>query len=277
MAKSKAKPVSEETPKPLSALSEFQNFTVERINRSQLKGAEYNPRTISEKNKRKLKKAIAKNGLIEPLIWNRRTGNIVGGHQRISILDQLEETKDYSLEVAVVDVPLKQEMEFNIALNNTEAQGVFDIDKMQSMFKDHQLDVEATGFDQADMMAFFGENPLEAPGVNYDQMAEELAKLRETHDTVKDSLTDVQDANFFTVLVFKNYQIRKRFTDALELEDNRYVDGVTIAEMMGIDLGIVGPGVEEELAQESDEQESDEFEPDETLMDDANEQESEEG
>jgi len=266
MAKSKAKPVSEETPKPLSALSEFQNFTVERINRSQLKGAEYNPRTISEKNKRKLKKAIAKNGLIEPLIWNRRTGNIVGGHQRISILDQLEETNDYSLEVAVVDVPLKQEMEFNIALNNTEAQGVFDIDKMQTMFKDHQLDVEATGFDQADMMAFFGENPLEAPGINYDQMAEELAKLRESHDSVKNALTDVQDANFFTVLVFKNYQVRKRFTDALELEDNRYVDGATIAEMMGIDLDKPAPS---ELEQEGQDGADEEFEPDESMMEEA--------
>ena len=44
-------------------------------------------------------------GFVEPLVWNRRTGNLVGGHQRFKILVR----KGYEkIEVSVVDLDLKE-------------------------------------------------------------------------------------------------------------------------------------------------------------------------
>lgn len=221
-----------------SPLSSYQRFEVKRINRSSLKFAEYNPRTIDEKAKRRLKTVLTKNGLVEPIVWNSRTQNIVGGHQRISQLDKLHGDQNYALDVAVVDLPLSAEMETNIALNNAEAQGVFDINLLSKMFKDplHSLDIEATGFDMADMMQMFGENPLELKEDNLSDMADKLAALRDKHSDVKETLADTQDPNFFTVLVFKNNLHRQRFSAAIGTEDNRYVDGKSVALLLNVDL-----------------------------------------
>lgn len=220
----------------MPSLSQFQKYTIDRVKRGDLKNAPYNPRSIDDKAKKRLKKVVAKMGLVEPLVWNRRSGNIVGGHQRISILDSLEGSSDYSLEVAVVDLDEKSEMEANVALNNTESQGIFDLDKLSTMFKEHKLDIESTGFDMAGIMQMFGENPLEAPGVDLDKMAEQLAHLREASKVVREMLDNASDPDYYAVVVFKDYKNRLRFTSRMGLDDNRYIDGSFIAEKMGIDI-----------------------------------------
>lgn len=217
-------------------LSQFQKYTVETVERSQLKNAPYNPRIIDDKNKKKLKKVIQRHGLIEPIVWNKQSGNIVGGHQRVSILDSLEGNQSYSLEVAVVDLNPKQEMEANVALNNGEAQGVFDITKLSSMFKEHKLELESTGFDMADIFQMFGENPVEAPGIDLDAMADTLADLRERTKSVHAMLDNAADTNYYAVLVFKDDKTRLRFTERLGLLNNRYIDGAYIAEKLEVDL-----------------------------------------
>lgn len=220
----------------MPSLSQFQKYTIGRVSRTELKNAPYNPREIDEKAKKRLKKVLMKIGLVEPIVWNKRTKNIVGGHQRISILDSLEGSGDYSLEVAVVDLSEKEEMEANIALNNADTMGFFDLSKLQSMFKSHHLDIESTGFDMAGAMQLFGENPLEAPGVDFDKMAEELNGLRQMSSRVKELLENANDPNYYAVLVFKNATTRTRFTSRLGLPVNKYIDGAFIAEKMSVDI-----------------------------------------
>src|SRR6476619_5049927 len=79
--------------------------------------AKYNPRRVLKPGDPaydKLKKAVATFGLVEPLVWNQRTGNLVGGHQRLSIL---EERGDSQVEVSVVDLEEREEKALNLALN----------------------------------------------------------------------------------------------------------------------------------------------------------------
>jgi ParB-like chromosome segregation protein Spo0J len=57
--------------------SSFEKYEIEEIHREALKNAPYNPRTISAKAKKALKTNLEKVGLLAPIIWNRRTGNIV--------------------------------------------------------------------------------------------------------------------------------------------------------------------------------------------------------
>ena len=39
-----------------------------------------------DKDYEKLKRSIAEFGFVEPVVWNERTGFVVGGHQRLKVL-----------------------------------------------------------------------------------------------------------------------------------------------------------------------------------------------
>lgn len=81
-----------------------------------LKDSEYNPRKISEEVLKKLEDSMTKFGYVEPIIWNKRSGNVVGGHQRLKILrKQMKE--DDKIDCVVVDLDKYQEKALNIALN----------------------------------------------------------------------------------------------------------------------------------------------------------------
>lgn len=259
MAKSKKAKPEEFDLEKLSAetmpkLAKSQKFVTMTLPRKALKNAPYNPRFIPPKNKKKLKKGLEKVGLVAPITWNKRTGNIVGGHRRIEILDGMEGTDDYSLEVAVIDVDEKREKEINILLNNFEAQGEFDLGLLNDVFKD-DLDIEATGFDMADIFQMFGENPAVANPEKILEAAEKLQEVRDRHDVVKEILANIEDTNYYNVVLFSSYEKRLRFASALGLENNRYIDGESLAEALGIDLSIP---CEAETEGEADERPEDE-------------------
>ncbi|MCD6379644.1 ParB N-terminal domain-containing protein [bacterium] len=114
-----------------------------RKNISELKLAPYNPRTISDEEKEALKESIKRHGLVEPLVWNRRTGNVVGGNQRLIVLKELGEEE---VEVVEVDMDLEQEKALNLALNKIS--GDWDKEKLFEILKELQDTdwLEATGF-----------------------------------------------------------------------------------------------------------------------------------
>lgn len=94
---------------------------------SELIPANYNPRQISPAALAGLKASIARYGLVQPIIINRQTGNIVGGHQRLVALIELlmaGEVEDLT-QVIVVDLNLAEEKTLNITLNNPAIQGTF--------------------------------------------------------------------------------------------------------------------------------------------------------
>ena len=138
----------------------LQSFKIEKLNRADLKGAPYNPRILTPAAKRKLTAVLKKHGLVSTITWNRRTGNIVGGHQRIEALDALAGTSNYEMDVAVIDVDEAREKELNIALNNQEAGGDFDLEKLQELLRSPGVDVDGTGFDHSDIFKMFGDSVL---------------------------------------------------------------------------------------------------------------------
>src|SRR4029079_17236441 len=92
-------------------------MNIQTIPLSQIQRAKYNPRKTlkpGDPQYDKLKKAVSTFGLVEPLVWNSRTGNLVGGHQRLSIL---EERGDTHVEVSVLDLDEREEKALNLALN----------------------------------------------------------------------------------------------------------------------------------------------------------------
>ena len=64
---------------------------IETIPIEKIKAAPYNPRKDlkpGDPEYEKLKKSLTEFDLVEPLVWNRRSGNLIGGHQRLKILQE---------------------------------------------------------------------------------------------------------------------------------------------------------------------------------------------
>ena len=95
-------------------------MTIETISIEQLKPAAYNPRTIKDEAFAGLQASIERNGLQTPLVWNRRTGNLVGGHQRLKALVAAGATE---ARVSVVDLSDEDEKTLNLILNSERARG----------------------------------------------------------------------------------------------------------------------------------------------------------
>lgn len=132
---------------------------------SELKPADYNPRKDLQPGDleyEKLKRSLTEFGYVEPVIWNSTTGNIVGGHQRLKVLEDLGHT---DVDVIVVELDETREKALNIALNKIS--GEWDNDKLALLIADldaSDFDAELTGFDDAEIQQLIGsldENEVE--------------------------------------------------------------------------------------------------------------------
>ena len=123
---------------------QLEMIAVERIN-----PAPYNPRKDlqpGDSEYEKLKRSMEEFDCVEPLVWNRRTGNLVGGHQRLKILLA---RGDREVACSVVDLPSEREKALNLALNKIS--GDWDREKLASLLDEltqiPEFDVELTGFE----------------------------------------------------------------------------------------------------------------------------------
>jgi DNA modification methylase len=86
--------------------------------------ASYNPRKATKKQEDNLKKSLEKFGVVEPIVFNKQTGCIVGGHFRIRELKKLGYTE---VECVIVDLPIEDEKELNIRLNANTGEWDWDL------------------------------------------------------------------------------------------------------------------------------------------------------
>jgi DNA modification methylase len=113
---------------------------IEKKKISDLIPAPYNPRQSTAKQEKHLKESLQKFGLVEPIIFNKQTGYIVGGHFRVRELKKLGITE---IECVIVDLNEEDEKELNIRLNaNT---GSWDWDTLANDWD--VVDLEAWGLD----------------------------------------------------------------------------------------------------------------------------------
>ena len=129
---------------------------IERKNTAELLPADYNPRKDlkpGDAEYEKLKRSIEQFGYVEPVIWNKTTGRVVGGHQRLKVLMDMGITE---VECVVVEMAENKEKALNIALNKIS--GDWDKDKLALLIADLQgadFDVSLTGFDPAEIDDLF--------------------------------------------------------------------------------------------------------------------------
>ncbi len=126
---------------------------IEKMAIDQIQKADYNPRVELKPGDpayEKLKNSIQTFGFCEPLIFNRRTGHLIGGHQRLAVLKDIGYIE---AEVVVVDLPPVHEKACNVALN--QIQGEWDERKLalllDELTKAPEFNVGLTGFESGEI------------------------------------------------------------------------------------------------------------------------------
>lgn len=118
--------------------------------------ADYNPRKDlqeADKEYQDIKRGIQTYGLVIPLIMNKRTGNLVNGHQRLKVLKALGWTE---VDVSVVDMDEKKEKALNLALSRID--GDFDnkaLTNVMSEIRTAGIDPITLGFTKSEIEKMF--------------------------------------------------------------------------------------------------------------------------
>lgn len=152
---------------------------IKRMKLSELNPAPYNPRVDlqpGDPEYEQLKRSVLEFGLVETIIFNQRTGYVVGGHQRLKVLKELGYEE---LDVSVVDLSDEQEKALNVALNKIS--GDWDVLKLKDLLdelEDVGFDVGLTGFEAGEL----------------EDMIDSLPQDTEVEDPVEEDDFDVEQA-----------------------------------------------------------------------------------
>lgn len=147
---------------------------IERKKIRDMDRAAYNPRIElipGDTEYENLRRSITTYGLIIPVVWNKRTNRIVGGHQRLTVLENEGETE---ADVSVVDLDETQERQLNVALNKVE--GGWDEEKLADLLAELGEDATLTGFTQQEIDSLT--NDIESL-IDGDTVDEELKAIEE--------------------------------------------------------------------------------------------------
>lgn len=163
---------------------------IEELPIGQLLPAPYNPRKVLKAGDRgyeKLVRSLAEFSLVQPVIWNRQTGHIVGGHQRVEILRAQGAT---TVPCVIVDLSLAREQALNVALNNREVGSDWDIPRLSGLLAElndlPDFDATLSGFDPRELR----EITLVAPFSTMEEVANDGQKTVQAKQSLleKDAL-----------------------------------------------------------------------------------------
>lgn len=120
----------------------------ERVAVSSMKPAPYNPRVDMVPGNPEydsLVRSVELYGLIQPIIWNRKTGHVLGGNQRLKVIQGMGV---HSVACAVVEMVLVEEMAANVALNKITGEWEMALlHQVMDSLNAGNFDLRATGFD----------------------------------------------------------------------------------------------------------------------------------
>ncbi len=133
------------------------------VDPAELRPAAYNPRTISDAALRRLAALLETHGFVDPIIARRADRLVIGGHQRLRA-NAMRDRPDARVPVVFLDgISDAQAKALNVALNNAEAQGRYDDDRLAELLGEIGDEVDlsaATGF-AAEALAELTGEPLE--------------------------------------------------------------------------------------------------------------------
>lgn len=240
-------------------LSKYIKSESMELNRSAIHFADYNPRKLSDESRKTLKRGIKKFGLVGGIVVNKRTGlTVVSGHQRLSVMDELQKfpDNDYRIRVDVIDVDEKQEKELNILMNNPNAQGTWDFDALAQIvpdidWKDAGLtdaDLNMIGVDYllqteeessiadalSDMMSPVTEQKEADKAAKQLERAEKVVHMKEVKQQVKENAQkQAEDMDAYVMLSFDSYKAKAAFCERFGYDpDMKFIKGEVFDEQV---------------------------------------------
>lgn len=124
-----------------------------------------------------------------------------------------------------------EEKAANLLLNNPEAQGEWDLEKLGEMLKAPDLDFIVSGFDASDVFKIVGDQATDAV---LTEIAERVEKIKDARENTAKHNDTTHSSNWYLVVVFRDDDERQKFTQKLGLSDNRYVDGRKMLSMLEV-------------------------------------------
>lgn len=125
---------------------------IRKMKLSELTPAEYNPRVELKPGDQEweaLDESIGNFGYVEPIVWNERTGNIVGGYQRRNVLLARGVEEE---DISVVNLSPEDEKILNVLLNKSK--GIWDVAKLVALIDEIKAaggNLKATGFTELEI------------------------------------------------------------------------------------------------------------------------------
>lgn len=241
------------------SLKKFFSSTIVEVKRSEIHPADYNPRKIDEQGKRMLKRSMKQFGVVGGIIVNSQTGNtIVGGHQKVAILDEMYKypDNDYFLRVEMISVDRKTEKTLNIALNNGNISGQWDYDALARLvpdidYKDAGLtaaDLNMIGCDfllqteeensiadaLEDMMAPVTEQKEAEKAAKQMERTAKVAHMKEVKQQVKDAAQkQAQDMDAYLMLSFDTFEAKAAFCERFGYDPySKFIKGEVFDEQI---------------------------------------------
>jgi len=144
---------------------------IEKIDIKTIKPLKFNPRIDlkpEDEEYQKIKKSILEFDLVEPFVVNKRTGNLISGHQRLKILKELGKKE---VEAVIVDLSKAKEKALNLALNKIT--GKWDYPRLKDLLIEidtGEFDIETTGFTEEEIEELITKFAI----IDIDKLLEEL-------------------------------------------------------------------------------------------------------
>lgn len=205
-----------------------------RVKLSKLHEDPANARLHPDENLADIRASLKEFGQVEPLVVQKTTGKIIGGNGRYKVMRELGWVE---CDVAYVDVSEKKAAALGIALNRAGERAEWDKEVLRAILADiddveselasslEQLDREIGGeeleeWDNASSYKETGGAPGEKPSQDKQHLMALVDKLRQQKKD--NSMVDRDNPHFYLIFVFDSYGERKAWTDANQLEDNRW-------------------------------------------------------
>lgn len=215
-------------------------LNIKKIKIEDIKPARYNPRSISDKDFKKLSESIEQFGLVDPIIINLKNHNIIGGHQRFDYLYyEKKDTELHLIELGDIgwvfsdtDLEIKDdnhEKALNLALNRISGEWNYDeLNKLLDELAEFDLD-KVTGFDYDLDEIDYEFIPLNDEYTNYDigdddeilEDDDELIDDNDIHDkSIEENSKEKNTAtktDEIVITITKNNNSEKYITTSQEL------------------------------------------------------------
>lgn len=199
--------------------------------------ADYNPRKTlkpGDQEYESLKNSLDRFGLAEPLIYNKRTGTLISGHQRLNVL---KDSGAKEAEVVLVDLDEQQEKLLNIAMNKIE--GDWDYKKLETLFSDISADdIKFTGFTEDELSNLFDFDSEEFDESETEDEEDTSDEQEDSEDGQPQSESDPSPKEFDIFLSFPTKELAEKWLKdrGIDLEYQGTARNITI-RMEGLDYG----------------------------------------